>query len=125
MEELARQVLSVDHWPFAAVAAMLTVINQVLSKRIFTREQAYKERKAQSFWYWGRELLPIYPIVFGLLFGVWWSDPEGKGWELQAGVTYFGAAGALSLIAWAFAKALAKKRGIDLKLPGRDTVPPK
>jgi hypothetical protein len=125
MEELARQLLSMDHWPWIAVAAILVVINQVLSVRIFTREQAYKVRITQPFWYWGRELLPIYPIMFGMTIGWWWPDPEGKGWVAQASVMYFGSAGALSLIAWSFLKALAKKRGIDLKLPGRNTEPPK
>jgi hypothetical protein len=125
MEELARQVLSVDHWPWAAVAAILTIVTQVLSKRIFTREQAYIKRMAQPFWYWMRELLPLQPIALGLLIGWGWPDPEGAGWDFRAGMAYFGSAGVFALVAWLLVKAKAKAKGIDLKLPGRETVPPK
>lgn len=125
------QSILVDHWPFFAVVAILMITGQVASKRVFIKSRAYVRPKGkagyfiQSFWYWGRELLPILLIVVGAGIGALWRDPEGKEWNVQTSMGYFGFAGAISNLAWMWLKGRAKAKGLDLKLPGRDTVPPK
>ncbi len=122
------------HWPFLVVTGILAVIGQFMSKSVFTRERAYKKRSSpwykfwdtQNFWWWGRETLPLHPIVTGALLGLGWQNPEGSAWGILGSSAYFAGAGVLSLFAWAFAKAYLKKKGIDLELPGASSasVPP-
>jgi hypothetical protein len=129
---LTEQVL--PHWPFVMVTAIFAVIGQVMSKSVFTREQAYKKRSApwykfwetQNFWWWGRETLPLHPIMSGALLGCIWQNPEGfdPAWGLPASAAYFAGAGVASLFAWAVAKAILKKKGINLELPGISSNPP-
>lgn len=130
MQEFIQSIL-VDHWPFFAMTTILMIVGQVASKRVFTKGRAYVRPEGklgyvvQSLWYWGRELLPILLIVVGAGIGVLWQDPEGAGWNVQTSMGYFGFAGAISNLAWMWLKGRAKAKGIDLKLPGRDTVSPK
>lgn len=125
------QSILVDHWPFFAVVAILMITGQVASKRVFLKERAYTRPKGklgyliQAYWYWGRELIPQWIMALGALIGVAWPDPEGTGLGVPASMVYFAAAGAVSNFAWMWLKGRAKAKGIDLKLPGRDTVPPK
>lgn len=129
MQEFIQSLL-VNHWPFFAVTTILMITGQVASKRIFTRERAYTKLEKrfgfliQSFWYWCREILPLILIALGVWIGVLWQDPQGKGWTAQTSMGYFGFAGALSNLAWMWLKGRAKAKGINLKLPGRDTEPP-
>lgn len=115
------------HWPFAMMALVYMVIGQVMTTRVFTRERAYADSRgsfARHFWYWGRETLPLHPILAGAATGALWLDPEGYGWSLTPSMGYFAGAGALSLFAWVFLKAFAKQRfEIDLALPG-ESMPP-
>lgn len=117
------------HWPFGVVVVIFAIIGQVMSKSVFTRERAYKKQKAsalyrfwesQSFWWWGRETLPLHSILGSAPIGLIWLNPEGAdpAWTVAASVGYFAGAGAVSLVAWALAKGYLKKRGIDLELPG-------
>ncbi len=130
MEKFADQILTFDHWPWVAVMIILTVIVQVADTRIFTRERAYKKLSGkigyfiQSIIYWGRELLPLFPIMAGIVIGIFWPDPEGTGLGRMASIVYFGSAGAISNVAWMFLKGRAKKKGYDLRLPG-GSEPPK
>lgn len=130
MQEFIDQILTPDHWPWVAVMVILTIIVQVADTRIFTRDRAYKKRSGKigyiikSLFYWGRELLPIFPIMTGVVIGILWPDPEGTGLNLMASIVYFGSAGAVSDVAWKWLKGRAKKKGYDLRLPG-SSEPPK
>lgn len=119
-----------EHWPFFAVACVLSVIGQFTSVRIFTRERAYADLgkdwlgKALHWWfYWGRETLPLHPIAAGFLTGKLWIDPLSKGWGAHASMWYFAFAGFVSLGVWVWLKGKAKEHGLVLELPG-ETVPP-
>lgn len=119
------------HAPFIGVWFVLMVVGQHLSFRVFTRQKAYKTygpgRAAKwkwRFYYWGRETLPLQPIIVGMLIGIVWVDPEGRGWTRPSTIGYFATAGATSLFGWAFLKGVLKKQGIDLTLPGASSIPP-
>lgn len=125
--------LSPEHWPFFAVCLILTVLGQVASTRVFTREQAYlfrgKGRGAwlHGFFWWGRETLPAHPIAAGLVLALLWRDPEGQGWAWIVSAVYWTFCGATSLFAWIAVKAWAKHKGVLLTLPGdsdRPVLPP-
>lgn len=118
------------HWPFISVCFILMVIGEIMGSRIFTRPRAYlfrgkdlQGRLTQSFFYWGRELIPAMHIVSGWVIGKYWIDPGGLGWSKMASQMYFTFASTLSMFAWSILKGRAKKAGIVLELPG-ETVPP-
>jgi hypothetical protein len=118
------------HWPFGMITIIFMVVGQFMSTRVFTKARAYKKRPgpwykfwdAQWFWWWGRESLPVHPILAGGLVGLLWQNPEqmDPAWPLIASVAYFAGAGVISLFAWVLLRSEAKKRGIDLQLPGGD-----
>lgn len=131
MDEVVSTVLNqvLPHWPFAMMTVIFAVIGQFTSKSLFTKERAYQKQKAsrfyrfwesQSFWWWGRETLPLHPIMSGALLGLLWHNPEGTdpAWGLAAGIGYFAGSGATSLFVWSILRGYLKKRGIDLDLPG-------
>lgn len=118
------------HWPFAMITVIFMVVGQFTSTRFFTKARAYQKRtgpwylfwRNQWFWWWGRESLPIHPIFAGGVVGLLWQNPEqtDPAWPLIASVAYFAGAGVTSLFAWVILRSEAKKRGIDLELPGGD-----
>jgi hypothetical protein len=117
------------HAPFYGVMLVLLIIGDRMSSRIFTKERAYRAypgtygRWKWRVYFWGRETLPMQPILMGALIGLAWLDPEGKSWNRAASMAYFATAGAASMILWAFTKAWAKKKGIVLALPGESGPP--
>lgn len=126
------QSLFVTHWPWFAVAAILMIVGQFLTLSVFTRKRAYADHGKgvrayiiESIFWWGRESLMLQPIALGAFIGFHWPDPIGAGWDAKTSMVYFGSAGVMSLFLWVLARSRAKKKGIKLKLPGRDTEPPK
>lgn len=119
--------LSEDKWPFWAVVLIFTAIGRFTDKKLFTRERAYRawERPWQRWvWFWGRETLMVHPVAAGIALGFFlWLDPEGKGWGRVESAGYFGAAGVVSLFAWAAIRSIAKARGVSLTLPGESVRP--
>lgn len=93
-------LLSPERWPLWAFAVICAIVGQVTSTRVFTRERAYLKALHQPIWWWGRETLPLHPIVAGILLGLLWRDPEGKLWSRAASSTYFAFAGAVSTVLW-------------------------
>ena len=122
------------HWPFVMVMAIFSVIGQFMSKSVFTRERAYKKSTGpwykfwatQSFWWWGRETLPVHPILSGGLLGLIWYNPEGAdpSWPLISSVVYFAGAGVVSLFMWSLLRGYLKQKGIEVDLPGVDSLTP-
>lgn len=120
-------MLTLERWPFWAAVLIFTLIGQFTSKNLFTRERAYASYTVpwhKHFWWWGRETLVIHPLIAGFVLGTIWQDPEGAGWKLIGSQMYFAAAGAVSVPFWAIVKAIAKKRGYALALPGESSNPP-
>lgn len=127
MDEVLNIVGSVflPHWPFWVVTGILALIGNFTAKHLFTRERAYASGPYKAFWWWGRESLSLHGILAGALLGLAWQDPEGQQWGKPImSVMYFAASGMASLFAWTIIKAYAKKRGIDLVLPGDDNSQP-
>lgn len=120
-------MFSVERWPFWTVAFIFAIIGQFTSKSLFTRERAYTKWPKAShrhFWWWGRETLSLHPIIMGFALGLVWRDPENAHWSRMGSAMYFAASGAVSLFFWSIAKAIAKKKGITLTLPGDSSNPP-
>ena len=117
-------VLLLPHWPFVAATLVFMLVGTVANKRIFTEAEAAKKRKLQWFFWWARKTLPLHPVVTGVLLGIVWKLPEAGVDTLVERAAYFGLAGACSVFAYELLKGLAKKRGIDLALPGDSPVPP-
>jgi len=124
LDNFVAGLLTADHWPFWAAAAVFAIVGQFSSLALFTKERAYQKGFWQPVWWWGRESLPLQPILAGVLLGGFWLDPEGRHWTPVASSAYFAFAGAVSLVLWVIAKGAAKKRGIDLTLPGQSPLPP-
>jgi len=109
----------IPHWPFFAGFVIFMITGQTIKKNIFTKT-AHMERKPVWFWWWGRKTLALQPIFFGGLLGAFWQNPEPGVEGVAASVCYFAASGGLSVWGYETVKGLAKKRGIDLTLPGVD-----
>jgi len=128
LENISEHVL--PHAPFLGVTFILLVIGHRLSTRVFTKSRAYRfygpgpqGKWKWRFFYWGRETLPMQPILAGVVIGLLWRDPEGLGWNRAASVAYFASSGAISMMLWAVMKAWAKKKGLVLLLPGESEPP--
>lgn len=111
------------HWPFFAAMCFFMITGRVMTQNVFTKT-AHLENKPVWFWWWGRKTLPLHPILLGILLGIIWRKPEPDIVRLIPRMGYFSLAGGLSTWCYEFIKSLAKKRGIDLDLPGVDSVPP-
>lgn len=126
LKQAAGIVLSADAWSFWAAVLIFTVIGQFTSTKLFTRERAYTEWGSawkNHLWWWGRESLMLHPIAAGCVLGALWRDPQGLGWPLVGSMMYFGVAGVISMGAWAVIRGFAKKRGVELTLPGQSKPP--
>lgn len=133
LESFMGELFTLDHWPWMAICVIFTIIGQFTSTRLFVRERAYTDygsnlagKMQHWFWYWGRESLPVHPILAGAMLAMVWVNPEGAdpAWGVPATAAYFGSSGAISLGAWMWLKAKAKARGITLTLPGASMPPP-
>ncbi len=124
LDTFISNLLTPERWAFWAVAVIFAVIGTVSAQRVFTRERAYMKDRWQPVWWWGRETLPLHPIFAGVLLGLVWHDPEGKIWPKVASATYFAFAGAISTVLWVIIKGIAKKKGVELTLPGDSSKPP-
>ena len=123
VDQFINSMFTLDRWPFWAVAIVLTVVGVFTQKKLFTRERAYAKRRFQSVWWWGRESLVLQPSMIGVGIGFLWPDPEGKKWPQVASCMYFAVAGAVSLVLWIIIRGQAKKRGVELVLPGDSDRP--
>jgi len=111
------------HWPFFSALIFFMVTGQVMVKSVFTKN-AHLENKPVWFWWWGRKTLPLHPIVLGILLGIIWKEPEPDIVRLIPRMGYFATAGGLSVWGYELLKGIAKKKGINLDLPGIDSIPP-
>ena len=125
IEQLAGELLNLEHWPWLSVLVILTTVGQFTTLKLFTRQRAYNESlgKMRHFFFWGRETLILHPLCAAAVLAVTWTDPEGKGWALAPSFAYYGTAAVASLFAWTWFRARAKKRGMSLSLPGMSAAP--
>lgn len=104
-----------DHWPATCMTTSLFVAGWVSGTVIFTKDRidhvCARRWCGQCAWslffHWGRETLPIHPLVAGSAWGwLWLGGVPGASEGL--------AAGAASLLLWVYTKARAKQQGLDL-----------
>ena len=112
--------------PFVAWMILASIIGQVVKTQVFTRKRAFAKGRLQSFWWWGRKTMALHAAAAGAVIGLLWPGTIEAGYEggTVQGVLYFATAGGLSVWLFEVAKGLAKKKGIDLKLPGESKTPP-
>jgi hypothetical protein len=112
-----------QHWPFFTVMISFWLVGHFSEKSVFTKDRSSRH----WFWRWGRESLELHPLASGVLVGLVWTDPEGKGWGTVDTMGYFVAAGIGSLVFWwALTKIVLPRFGIDasdLRLPGESEPP--
>ena len=116
----------IPHWPGLAWTVVAMMIGQVASQRIFTRGMAHQKGKYQWVFWWGRKTLPLHPVAAGFVLGLLWHNPERATppWPHVGSMMYFGFFGGMSTWAYEVLKGLAKQKGVDLDLPGGDSVVP-
>lgn len=108
------------HWPFLIGALIFATIGQVMKSTVFGVERC---KKSRLFWI-GRKTLPLHPVATGLLVGLIPTIPVSPGVEgLAASALYWAGAGLSSTWAFAVVRSLAKKRGVELQLPGESEPP--
>jgi len=112
---------ALSHWPFVMVWLVLMLVGQVM-KNVFTRERAYFKGRRQVIWWWSYKTLALHPVLTGALVGLLWSHPE-EGVEGVGAVFYFAGSGGASVWAYELVKGFAKKRGVDIYIPGDSSRP--
>lgn len=113
------------HWPFAAAMVVFSIIGEVTTRNVFTKD-AHRKNKPVWFWWWGRKTLALHPLLAGLVLGLFWRNPEPGVDTLVESCAYFAMAGGFSVWAYEALKGFAKKEGYEIDLPGVDeSVPPK
>jgi hypothetical protein len=119
MENITLGDLS-EHWPFVAWLICSILIGQVVKATLWTKGHA-DTSKPRWFWWWAYKTMAIHPMAVGIIIGIFWTNPEEHVNGRAFSIAYFAMAGGLSTWAYEALKGLAKKKGIDLSLPG---IPP-
>jgi hypothetical protein len=112
------------HWPFLSAMVVFMLVGRVMTKNVFTKTAHHNKGKWTWLFWWGRKTLALHPIMAGAVLGMLWREPEPGMKDMAASVMYFAMSGALSVWAYETLKGIAKKHGIDLTVPGVDSVPP-
>lgn len=112
----------IPHWPFYCWLLIAMLIGQIAKRTLWTREHA-RDKKPHWFWWWMRKTMALHPVLAGCTLGVVWRSPEPGADTMIASMGYFAMAGALSTWTYEFLNGLAKKRGVDLALPGYSEPP--
>lgn len=125
MEYLDTYIL--PHWSLFAFALLCMVIIQVFKMAVWTERRATGPGKSAAFFWWGRKTLSLQALVFGALAGVVPGMPIGGGFTdtVPSRALYYAVGAILSTFLFDVLKGLAKRRGIDLRLPGLDDSPNK
>jgi hypothetical protein len=112
------------HWPFVAAMMIFMVVGQVMKTSVFPKE-GWKTRKPVWLFWWGRKTLALHPVFAGMVLGLFWRAPEPGVLTIAASCGYFALAGTCSVWAYEILKAVARKEGVDINLPGvDDSTPP-
>ncbi len=114
------------HWPLFAFALLCMVVIQVFKMAVWTEKRATGPGKAAAFFWWGRKTLSLQALIFGALVGLIPGMPIGGGFTdtIASKVLYYAVGGVLSTFLFNVLKGFAKRRGIDLRLPGLDEKKP-
>lgn len=111
--------LALTHWPFVSAFVCFTLIGQVMINNVFTEKSHYTSRPVWLFW-WGHKTLALHPMFAGMLLGLVWHNPVETIHTTAGSMGYFALAGAASIMGYEALKGLAKKKGVNIDLPGID-----
>ena len=108
------------YWSFLVFALTAAIIVQICKGAVWTAKRADGKGWRPGFFWWVRKTLPLHPVVVGALFGFLpgLPTPEAVPDTVVAHVMYFAGAGIFSTWAFALVKGVAKRKGIDIVLPG-------
>jgi len=128
MEDLINNFI-VPHWGFLVVSAVFALAGQVSKGTLWTKDNIVKYKTNGPKWlgelmWWGRKTMPMHPVVGGLICGLIPGMPAPDDFSVTETVMYYVGAGVSSTWIFSVIKQLAKKKGIELDLPGVSQVPP-
>lgn len=115
----------IPHWPFIVMCLAAALVVQVFKGAVWTAKRAEGKGAKAGFFWWMRKTLPLHPVVACALIGLIPGLPLSQGMEytVATAVLYYGAAGLMSTWAFNVVKGLAKKKGLDLQIPGETPTP--
>lgn len=111
------------HSAFFSALFCLMMAGQVMKTSVFTEAKARTRSSWQWFWWWAWKTLPLHPVLAGWGLGYVVVEPE-PGISGSAANLYFAHAGVHSVWVYDVLKRLAKRKGIEIRLPG-ESAPPK
>lgn len=114
---------SAQNIPFFILVFVLGILGTYFSKKVWTRERAYKTTnpKTRMLWKIFRDSQVLHPMFAGAIWMALWRDPMGYGWDVKDDLNYGFLAGAISLFPWVALKIYLKRNHkIDIEelLPG-------
>jgi hypothetical protein len=125
------------HWPFFTWLFIAMLVGQVVKKTVWTKlnaakyanpkvERSFGQKLHHWFFWWGRKTMVLHPVLAGALLGTVWQNPEhaDPAWGLPTSMGYFAMAGGLSTWAYEFLRGVAKKKGVNLDIPGLESQRP-
>jgi hypothetical protein len=112
----------VAHWPFLAASLGFAMLVQILKGTIYTKANIVKYKKSKPWLgellWWLRKTLPLHPAIYGWFLGYIPEIPTSPGIDaIAAKCLYFAFAGIASTWIFGILKSVAKKKGIELKIP--------
>lgn len=106
-------------WLFFATVFLLSLVGQVVDKRIFTRARAARGR----WWAVARDTMTIHPIVVGALLGLVFARKPTLGTLISSSMLYM-TAGGVSAVAHKVIEVIAEIKGWrTITLPGLSDRP--
>jgi len=109
-----------DHYPLLVFALTAAFVVQVFKSAVWTAKRADGQGTRAGFFWWMRKTLPVHPVVAGALFGLVPGLPVSPDVPetVAAHAVYYAGAGILSTWGFAIVKGVAKRKGIDISIPG-------
>lgn len=108
-------------WPFVTATLVSMIVGQMLSHRLWTRENAARARWIAI----GRSTVPLHPIIAGAALGLVWPNPCGDTWPAAQSMAYFMLSGIAAFVGYLFIDKWVEKRfGVDLDVLFDESTPP-
>lgn len=110
------------HWPFLVFSLTAAIVVQIFKASVWTAKRGEGKGAKAGFFWWARKTLALHPVVAGALFGLIPGLPVSPDVPdtMAAHALYFAGAGLAATWIFDLVKGVAKKKGVDLALPGEN-----
>lgn len=111
------------HWPFLVFSLTAAIVVQIFKGAVWTAKRAEGKGAKAGFFWWARKTIPLHPVIAGALFGLIPGLPLSPDVPetMAASSLYFAGSGLASTWIFALVKGVAKRKGVDLHIPGEPT----